>query len=121
MRGRHERVRFDDVRAHLQVRAVDFCEYIRTGERYYIARAHERMGVIREAHPAVVLFAEAVGLDHRAHAAVEDQHSSGQFLAEPGDPVDGGGVPPSGREGRLWAGGCSLCHVGTANKNGSGT
>ncbi len=83
---------------------MDLSDHMRARECEQIPRAHERVGMILEALPAVIFFGKAIGLDHRAHAAVEDQHASGQLLAESGDTVGGGSVSPTGGEGRLWAG-----------------
>ena len=68
-----ERVRLDDVRAGIEVGAVDLADHVGAREAQQVVVAEEGDGVGGEVVAAEVGLGERVALDHGAHRAVEDQ------------------------------------------------
>jgi len=68
---RRERVRARDVGTDGEVLVVDLRDDLRLGHREEFVASFEVVGVIAEALAAVSGLVEAVGLDQRAHGAIE--------------------------------------------------
>ena len=77
-----EGVRLDDVRAGVEVGAVDAGNDIRARQHQQVVVALQVLRVRLETFAAVVRLAELVLLDHRAHRAIEDQDALGEESAE---------------------------------------
>ena len=84
--GGVEGVGLDDVRAGLEVRAVDVRDDLRPGEREEVVVPLEVPRPVGEPLAAVVPLVEPVGLDHRPHGAVQHQDPLLQERIEAGEP-----------------------------------
>ena len=73
-----ERVGFDDVRAGLEILAMDFLDDVRPGQTEQIVVAFDIARPILEPFAAIRRLVEAIGLDHGAHRAVEDDDALAQ-------------------------------------------
>jgi hypothetical protein len=80
-----ERVRFDQVGAGLEVRAVDLLDEVGAREHQEVVVAAQLLRMGREPVTPEVLFLQAVGLDHRPHGAVQDEDAPLERGAELGD------------------------------------
>ncbi|WP_425142895.1 hypothetical protein, partial [Enterobacter hormaechei] len=96
-RGCIEGVGFDQVRARFQVGGVDVCDDLRPGQQQQIVVALQFMALRRavvaagamaviltagEAFATVIVFLQAVALDHRAHRTVDDQDPLAQGVEQ---------------------------------------
>jgi hypothetical protein len=81
-RLRVEGVGLDDVRAGLEVLAMHVVEHGGVGDRQHVARALEIARMVREALAAERCLVQPVGLDLRAHRAVEDEDAAGEEVAK---------------------------------------
>jgi hypothetical protein len=81
-----ERVGLDQVRACLEVLAVDAADQVGLGQAQQVVVPPQVTGPVREPLAAVVRLLELVPLDHRPHGAVEDE----QALLERGGELLGG-------------------------------
>ena len=86
-RVRRERVGLDDVGPGLEVRRVDGPDDPGLGQGEEIAVAPKVAGPVGEALASIVLLAQAVGLDHRSHRAVEHENAPGEKRLEQGKPL----------------------------------
>ena len=77
-----EGVGLDDVRAGVEIGAMDCLHDVRARQRQHIAVALQRRVVAGEALAAVVRLLQAVGLLHGADRAVEHQHALGERLGQ---------------------------------------
>ena len=68
-----ERVGLDDVRAGLEVLAVDAADDVGPRQHEHVGVALEVVRMIGEPRAAIVGLAQRVALDHRAHRAVQNQ------------------------------------------------
>jgi hypothetical protein len=68
-----EGVGFEDVGAGIQVRLLDGGDDVRTAEQQQVVVTLDVARPVGKPFAAVVLFFQLIALDHRAHAAVEDQ------------------------------------------------
>jgi len=75
-------VGLDDVGAGLQVGAVDALDHRRLREDEDLGAVLEEVRMVREAVAAVVRLFGLVGVDHRAHRAVQDHDPLGQDRVE---------------------------------------
>jgi len=80
-RGGVKGIGFDDVGAGGEVAAVDFLDDFGAGEAEQVVVALQVVRVGGETVAAEVGLGEFVGLDHRAHRAVEDGDAGGEQLA----------------------------------------
>ncbi len=71
--GGVEGVGFEDVGAGIQVRLLDGGDDVRTAEQQQVVVTPDVARPVGKPFAAVVLFFQLIALDHRAHAAVEDQ------------------------------------------------
>jgi hypothetical protein len=67
-----ERVGLDDVRARLQVSAVDVLDHLGLGQDEDFRAVLQPDRVVREPAPSVILLGGLIPVDHRPHRAVED-------------------------------------------------
>ena len=84
--GRGERVRAEDVRAGVQVAGVDRGDGRRLGQAQQVAVAAQVARMVAEPLAAEVGLGELVGLEHRAHRAVEDEDPLAQEARQEGEP-----------------------------------
>ena len=90
--GRGKRVRGQDVRSGLEIAGVDGADGRRLGEAQQVAVAAQVGRVVAEALTSEVGLGELVGLEHRAHRAVEDEDPLAKEAGQGGQargPVEG--------------------------------
>jgi len=79
---RRKRVGLDDVRARVEILAMNLGDDLRLRQHQDVAVALEVAGPRLEALAAIVALAEAIALDHGAHRAVDHQDALRERLAE---------------------------------------
>jgi hopanoid biosynthesis associated radical SAM protein HpnH len=83
---RAERVRLDEIGAGFEIRLVNGRDDIRPRQVQKVIVPAQRRGPVGKPRPTEVFFRQAVGLDHRAHRAIEDQDAPGRLGFESGHP-----------------------------------
>ena len=77
-----EGVRAEDIRAGLQVSAMDGSDRVRLRDRKQVIATFQIAGVVLVLRSPEPRFVQAEPLDHRAHGPVEDQDSLTRQLLE---------------------------------------
>ena len=98
-----EAVGLDDVGAGLEIKPMDLLDHLGPRDGQQVAVALQVLRMVREARPPEVLLGQALGLQHGAHGAVEDDDALGQERAQGPftrgshgtTSVSGGGRPPA--------------------------
>ncbi len=80
--GGVEGVGFEDIGAGIQVGFLDRRDHIRAAEQQQVVVAFHVAWPIGEARATIVVFLEAIALDHSTHAAVEDQNALFECVLE---------------------------------------
>ena len=81
--GGTEGVGFQDVGAGFKILLVNLADHVGPGELQQLVVAFQGFRVVAETLAAIVVLAEPVALDHRAHRAVEDDDALAQDLGQP--------------------------------------
>jgi hypothetical protein len=80
--GSVEGIGLDDVRPGREILAMDGGNHVRSCQHQQVVVALEIPHPVGEARTPVIAFLQPVGLDHRAHRAVQDQDALGQGLLD---------------------------------------
>ncbi len=80
-----EGIGLDDVRARVQIGAVNARDQLRTGENQDVGVALELPAILSEAFPPEVRLAQLLTLHHGAHCAIEQDDALRQQLIQPPD------------------------------------
>ena len=79
---RVEGVGFDDVRAGVEIRLVNFLDDVRLRQHQRLVAILQRLGMVGEILAAVSVLVELVAEHHRPHAAVKDHDAFGKQVQQ---------------------------------------
>jgi len=87
--GGVETVGFDDVSASVEIGLMNAADHVRARQHQEIVIAFQVRRPIGKALAAIIGFRELVALDHRAHAAIQNQNALGKLLFQFGEAAHG--------------------------------